>query len=74
MSRDCGEARGYRHLAEFDFGDNRRGALKISDTERAEDLLWIARDKRLIYRRIGEARYAYAEAAKVTLRSSRDGK
>lgn len=44
---DFGEARFYLHLAEFDFRDNRRGALKISDAERAEDLLRVARDKRL---------------------------
>ncbi|TIP34431.1 MAG: IS1595 family transposase, partial [Mesorhizobium sp.] len=30
-------------------------ALHISDTERSEDLLRMARDKRLTYRRIGEA-------------------
>ncbi|TIT78049.1 MAG: IS1595 family transposase, partial [Mesorhizobium sp.] len=37
---------------------NRRAALKISDAERAADLLRMARDKRLTYRRIGEASYA----------------
>jgi hypothetical protein len=39
-------------------GFARRAALKISDAERAEDLLRNARDKRLTYRRIGEAHYA----------------
>ncbi len=54
----CGEAHLHRYLAEFDFRYNRRAALKISDAERAEDLLRMARDKRLTYRRIGEANYA----------------
>lgn len=54
----CGEAHLHRYLAEFDFRYNRRAALKISDAERAEDLLRMARDKRLTYRRIGETRYA----------------
>jgi len=54
----CGEAHLHRYLAEFDFRYNRRAALKISDAERAEDILRQARDKRLTYRRIGEAAYA----------------
>ncbi|WP_292893227.1 IS1595 family transposase [Nitratireductor sp.] len=54
----CGEAHLHRYLAEFDFRYNRRTALKISDAERAEDLLRMARGKRLTYRRIGEASYA----------------
>lgn len=54
----CGEAHLHRYLAEFDFRYNRRTALKISDAERAEDLLRMARDKRLTYRRIGESAYA----------------
>lgn len=54
----CGEAHLHRYLAEFDFRYNRRAALKISDAERAEDLLRGAVGKRLTYRRIGEARYA----------------
>ena len=54
----CGEAHLHRYLAEFDFRYNRRSALKISDAERAEDLLRMARDKRLTYRRIGESDYA----------------
>lgn len=54
----CGEAHLHRYLAEFDFRYNRRAALKISDAERAEDLLRNARDKRLTYRRIGEAGHA----------------
>lgn len=51
----CGEAHLHRYLAEFDFRYNRRAALKISDAERAEDILRMARDKRLTYRRTGEA-------------------
>ena len=51
----CGEAHLHRHLAEFDIRYNHRAALKISDAERAEDLLRMARHKRLTYRRIGEA-------------------
>jgi transposase-like protein len=54
----CGEAHLHRYLAEFDFRYSRRAALKISDAERAEDLLRMARDKRLIYRRTGEAGHA----------------
>jgi len=54
----CGEAHLHRYLAEFDFRYNRRTALKVSDAERAEDLLRMARDKRLTYRRIGEADHA----------------
>lgn len=54
----CGEAHLHRYLAEFDFRYNRRAALKVSDAERAEDLLRMVRDKRLTCRRIGEARYA----------------
>ncbi|MCM2291065.1 IS1595 family transposase [Allorhizobium sp. BGMRC 0089] len=49
----CGEAHLHRYLAEFDFRYNRRAALKISDAERAEDLLRQTRNKRLTYRRIG---------------------
>ncbi|MEW9808771.1 IS1595 family transposase [Mesorhizobium marinum] len=54
----CGEAHLHRYLAEFDFRYNRRAALKVSDAERADDLLRNARDKRLTYRRIGEAHHA----------------
>ncbi|MEW9838688.1 transposase, partial [Mesorhizobium marinum] len=54
----CGEAHLHRYLAEFDFRYNRRSALKVSDAERADDLLRNARDKRLTYRRIGEADHA----------------
>jgi hypothetical protein len=56
--RDFYEACVYLRLAEIDFRYNRRTALKISDAERAEDLLRNARDKRLTYRRIGEAGHA----------------
>jgi transposase-like protein len=54
----CGEAHLHRYLAEFDFRYNRRAALKITDSERAEDLLRGAVGKRLTYRRIGEADHA----------------
>ncbi len=54
----CGEAHLHRYLAEFDFRHNRRMALKISDAERAEDLLRGARGKRLTYRRTDEAAHA----------------
>lgn len=54
----CGEAHLHRYLAEFDFRFNRRAALKVSDSERAEDLLRMARGKRLMYRSTGEANYA----------------
>ena len=50
-----GEAHLHRYLAEFDFRCNRRAALKVSDAERAEDLLRGAVGKRLTYRRTGEA-------------------
>jgi hypothetical protein len=56
--RHCGEAHLHRYLAEFGFPYNRRAALKVSDAECAEDLLRMARDKRLTYRRIGEASHA----------------
>jgi hypothetical protein len=54
----CGQSHLHRCLADFDFSYNRRAALKISDAERAKDILRQARDKRLTYRRIGEAAYA----------------
>lgn len=54
----CGEAHLHRYLAEFDFRYNRRTALGIEDAERAADLLRGARDKRLTYRRTGEAGHA----------------
>jgi len=54
----CGEAHLHRYLAEFDFRYNRRTALKVSDAERAEDILRGARGKRLTYRRISETAYA----------------
>lgn len=58
VCQHCGEAHLNRYLAEFDFRYNRRAALKITDVERADDLLRGARDKRLTYRRIGEADHA----------------
>ena len=54
----CGETHPHRDLAEFDFRYNRHTALKVSDTERAEQLLQAARGKHLTYRRIGEAGHA----------------
>ena len=51
----CGEAHLHRYLAEFDFRYNRRAALKVTDTERHDDLLSMIGGKRLTYRRIGEA-------------------
>jgi transposase-like protein len=51
----CGEAHLHRYLAEFDFRYNRRTALKVTDTERHDDLLSQIGGKRLTYRRIGEA-------------------
>ena len=54
----CGEAHLHRYLAEFDFRYNRRSALGIEDSERADDLLAGARGKRLTYRRVSEAGHA----------------
>ena len=54
----CGEAHLHRYLAEFDFRFNRRTALKITDTERHDQLLAMIEGKRLTYRRIGEAGHA----------------
>lgn len=54
----CGEAHLHRYLAEFDFRYNRRAALKITDAERADQLLAIIEGKRLTYRRVGEAGHA----------------
>lgn len=51
----CAEKHLHRYLAEFDFRYNRRTALKVSDAERAEQLLAAIHGKRLTYRRIGEA-------------------
>lgn len=49
----CAEKHLHRYLSEFDFRYNRRAALKVSDAERAEQLLKAIRGKRLTYRRIG---------------------
>lgn len=54
----CGEAHLHRYLAEFDFRYNRRAALKVTDTERHDQLLAMIEGKRLTYRRIGEADHA----------------
>ena len=53
----CGEAHLHRHLAEFDFRYNRRATLKITDAERADQLLAMIEAKRITYRRIGGARH-----------------
>ncbi|WP_223477119.1 IS1595 family transposase [Oricola indica] len=54
----CGEAHLHRYLAEYGFRYNRRSALKITDSERHDDLLSRIGGKRLTYRRINEASYA----------------
>jgi transposase-like protein len=54
----CGEAHLHRYLAEFDFRYNNRAALKVSDTERTENIAKGIEGKRLTYRRIGEAQNA----------------
>jgi transposase-like protein len=54
----CGEAHLHRYLAEFDFRYNRRAALKVTDSERHDDLLSRIGGKRLTYRRTNEASYA----------------
>lgn len=54
----CGEAHLHRYLAEFDFRYNRRTAMKVTDTERHDQLLAMIEGKRLTYRRIGEADHA----------------
>lgn len=51
----CGEAHLHRYLAEFDFRYNRRAALKVSDTERAEDAIRGAAGKRLTYNQTDDA-------------------
>jgi hypothetical protein len=51
----CGQSHLHRCLAEFDFSYNRRAVLKDSDAERTEDLLRMARDNRLGYRRFDES-------------------
>jgi transposase-like protein len=54
----CGEAHLHRYLAEFEFRYNRRSALKVTDTERTQDLLRATAGKRLTYRRVGETAHA----------------
>jgi len=46
---------GRRAGLEFDFRYNRRTALKITDTERDDQLLAMIEGKRLTYRRISES-------------------
>jgi transposase-like protein len=45
----CGEAHLHRYLAEFDFRYNRRTALGVTDSERADDLIRGTSGKRLMY-------------------------
>lgn len=45
----CAEKHLHRYLAEFDFRHNRRVALKVSDRERAENILSGVSGKRLTY-------------------------
>ena len=54
----CGEAHLHRYLAEFDFRYNNRMALKISDTERTENIAKGIEGKRLTYRRLDQAQNA----------------
>jgi transposase-like protein len=54
----CGEAHLHRYLAEFDFRYNNRSALKISDTERTENIAKGIEGKRLTYRRLDQAQNA----------------
>ena len=54
----CGEAHLHRYLAEFDFRYNRRAALEVTDARARRRFASRRRDKRLTYRRIGEAGYA----------------
>jgi transposase-like protein len=54
----CGEAHLHRYLAEFDFRYNRRSALGVTDTERAQDVARGAAGKRLMYQRPAKAQNA----------------
>ena len=54
----CGEAHLHRYLAEFDFRYNNRAALKISDTERTENIAKGVEGKRLTYRSPNKTAYA----------------
>ncbi len=58
VNHHCGEAHLHRNLAEFDFRYDRRTALKVTDTERTNQLLAMIEGRRLTYRRIGEASHA----------------
>jgi transposase-like protein len=51
----CGEAHLHRYLAEFDFRYNRRTALGVSDTQRAQAIARGAEGKRLMYQRTAKA-------------------
>jgi transposase-like protein len=54
----CGEAHLHRYLAEFDFRYNNRAALKISDSERTQNIAKGIEGKRLTYRPIGQGQNA----------------
>jgi transposase-like protein len=54
----CGESHLHRYLAEFDFRYNRRAALGVNDTERAQDVARGAEGKRLMYQRPAKAALA----------------
>ena len=54
----CGESHLHRYLAEFDFRYIHRSALKISDTERTENIAKGIEGKRLTYRRLDQAQNA----------------
>ncbi len=51
----CAEKHLHRYLAEFDFRYNRRSALEISDSQRANDAIRGAIGKRLMYQQTGTA-------------------
>jgi transposase-like protein len=51
----CGEAHLHRYLTEFEFRYNRRSALGVTDTERAEQIVRGTEGKRLTYRSPNEA-------------------
>lgn len=54
----CGEDHLHRYLAEFDFRYNRRTALGVTDTERADDLIRGTTGKRLTYLQTDQAGHA----------------
>ncbi len=50
--QQCGEKHLHRYLTEFDFRYNRRTALGVNDTQRAEELAKGALGKRLMYKAV----------------------